>query len=253
LISGFPQTRRSWNRLIPLLSSKFQTIPADLPSFGDSGFLSAPATTENVARVFHAFVANLGVPLHVVAHDFGAWCAYSWVLLFPDDFKSLTLIEAGIPGVTLLNDIQLSDYKRKWNFIFQMLPDLPAELIKGKEEVYVGWWFKNKVYRPGAVSPHDVAAYVAAYAREGRMDAAFDYCRKIVDDMEFNKKQFTGKLPVRLLAVGGQYSIPTMGEALRPYFQNVTSTVIPDSGHFVPEEQPEALAKTLMAFLEAAA
>jgi hypothetical protein len=31
LISGFPQTRRSWKRLIPLLSSKFETIPADLP------------------------------------------------------------------------------------------------------------------------------------------------------------------------------------------------------------------------------
>jgi pimeloyl-ACP methyl ester carboxylesterase len=249
LISGFPQTRRSWNRLIPLLSPKFQTIPADLPSFGDSGFLSAPATTENVARVFHAFVARLGVPLHVVAHDFGAWCAYSWALLFPGDFKSLTLIEAGIPGVTLLNDIQISDYKRKWNFIFQMLPDLPADLTKGKEDIYVGWWFENKVYKPGAVPPRDVAAYVAAYAREGRMDAAFDYCRRIVDDMEFNKKQFTSKLSIRLLAVGGQHSIPTMGEALQPYFQNVTSVVIPDAGHFVPEEQPEALAKALTAFL----
>jgi pimeloyl-ACP methyl ester carboxylesterase len=253
LISGFPQTRRSWNRLIPLLSPTFQTIPADLPSFGDSGFLSAPATTENVGRVFHEFVANLGVPLHVVAHDFGAWCAYSWALLFPEDFKSLTLIEAGIPGITLLNDIQLSDYKRKWNFIFQMLPDLPAELTKGKEDIYVGWWFKNKVYRPGAIPPGDVAAYVAAYAREGRMDAAFDYCRKIVEDMEFNKRQFTGKIPIRLLAVGGQYSIPTMGESLEPYFQHVTPLVIADAGHFVPEEQPEALAKALIPFLGAAA
>jgi pimeloyl-ACP methyl ester carboxylesterase len=194
---------------------------------------------------------NLGVPLHIVAHDFGAWCAYSWALLFPSDFKSLTLIEAGIPGITLLNDIQLSDYKRKWNFIFQMLPDLPAELTKGKEDIYVGWWFKNKVYKPGAVPPRDVAAYVAAYAREGRMDAAFDYCRKIVDDMEFNKKQFRDKLPVRLLAVGGQYSIPTMGESLKPYFQNVTSLVVPDAGHFVPEEQPEELAKALVPFLSA--
>jgi pimeloyl-ACP methyl ester carboxylesterase len=52
LISGFPQTRRSWNRLIPLLSAKFELIPADLPSFGDSGLLSAPASTENVARCF---------------------------------------------------------------------------------------------------------------------------------------------------------------------------------------------------------
>jgi pimeloyl-ACP methyl ester carboxylesterase len=253
LISGFPQTRRSWNKLIPFLSPPFQAIPADLPSFGDSGFLSAPATTENVAKIFHEFVRHLGTPLHVVAHDFGAWCAYSWALLFPDDFKSLTLIEAGIPGVTLPNDIQLSDSKRKWNFIFQMLPDLPAELTKGKEGIYVGWWFKNKVYQPGSVCPDDVAAYVAAFAREGRMDAAFDYCRRIVEDMEFNKKQFTAKLPIRLLAVGGQHSIPKMGEALEPYFKSVTSVVIPNAGHFVPEEQPEALAKVLIPFLGAVA
>lgn len=249
LISGFPQTRLSWNRLTPLLSQRFQAIPADLPSFGDSGILSAPATTENVGKIFHEFVGTLGAPLHVVAHDFGAWCAYSWALLFPEDFKSLTLIEAGIPGITLLNDIQLSDYKRKWNFIFMMLPDLPAELIKGKEDIYVGWWYKNKVHKPGAVPPDAVAAYVKAYARDGRMDAAFDYCRRILDDMDFNKKHFKNKLPIRLLAVGGQYSIPNMGELLRPYFQDVKPVVIADSGHFVPEEQPEALAKELMAFL----
>ena len=249
LISGFPQTRLSWNRLIPLLTSKFRTIPADLPSVGGSGILAGPATTENVARVFHEFVFTLGAPMHVVAHDFGAWVGYSWALLFPDDFKSLTLIDAGIPGVTLTEDIQLSDYKRKWNFIFQMLPDLAAELTKGKEDAYVGWWFKNKVHTPGAIPPRDVSAYVNAYAREGRMDAAFDYCRRILDDMEFNKKQSKGKLRIRLLAVGGQYSVPNMGDALRPYFENVTSVVIRDSGHFVPEEQPDALAKALLAFL----
>jgi pimeloyl-ACP methyl ester carboxylesterase len=252
LISGFPQTRRSWNRVVPLLAKDFQTIAADLPSFGDSGILSAPATTENVGRIFHEFVANLSPPLHVVAHDFGAWVAFSWALLFREDFKSLTLIDAGIPGVTLTEDVQLSDYKRKWNFIFQMLPGLPAELTEGKEDIYVGWWFKNKVYKPGVISPRDVAAYVRAYARKGRMDAAFDYCRKIIDDMEFNKNQFKEKLPIRLLAVGGDHSIPNMGESLQPYFDNVTPMVIAESGHFVPEEQPEALAKALKSFLQAA-
>jgi pimeloyl-ACP methyl ester carboxylesterase len=29
----------------------------------------------------------------------------------------------------------------------------------------------------------------------------------------------------------------------------VTAVVIPESGHFVPEEQPEALARALLAFL----
>jgi len=250
MISGYPSTRRSWNRLIPLLSPKYECIPTDLPSVGGSGLLHAPATTENVARVFHEFVTTkLSTPLDVVAHDFGAWCAFSWALLYPSDFKSLTLIEAGIPGVTLTSVVDLSDYKRKWNFIFQMLPDLPAELTKGHEAAYVGWWYQNKVYKPGSIPPSDVAAYVAAYARPGRMDAAFDYCRQILVDMEFNKSHFTERLPMRLLAVGGQHSIPTMGDALAPYFQNTTSLVVPDSGHFVPEEQPEAMARALLAFL----
>jgi pimeloyl-ACP methyl ester carboxylesterase len=249
LISGFPQTRLSWRKVVPLLSQHYECIAADLPSFGDSAILPVPATTENVARVFHEFVADQGGPLHVVAHDFGAWVAYSWALLFPEDFKSLTLIEAGIPGVTLKNDIELSDFKRKWNFIFMMVPDLPAELTRGKEDVYVGWWYKNKVHTPGAVPPRDVNAYVKAFSRPGRMDAAFDYCRNIVVDMEFNGSHFKEKLGLRLLAVGGQYSIPAMGDSLQPYFRDITSVVIPDAGHFVPEEQPEQLTKALITHL----
>ena len=138
LISGFPQTRRSWNRIVPMLSDNYETVAADLPSFGDSAMLAAPATTENVGRVFHEFVCMIGTPLHVVAHDFGAWVACSWALLFEEDFKSLTLVDAGIPGVTLTEEVQLSDFKLKWNFIFQMLPNLPAALTKGKEDLYVG-------------------------------------------------------------------------------------------------------------------
>jgi hypothetical protein len=85
-----------------------------------------------------------------------------------------------------------------------MLPDMPAELMKGKEDIYVGWWFKHRVYKPGAIPRNDVDAYEQAYAREGRMDAAFDYYRKILEDIEFNKKQFKNKLPIRLLAVSGE-------------------------------------------------
>jgi pimeloyl-ACP methyl ester carboxylesterase len=250
LLSGFPQTRRSWNKVVPLLSRNFMTVTADLPNFGDSGILTAPATTENAARIFHEFVSELDSPLHVVAHDFGAWVAYSWALLFPRDFKSLTLIDAGIPGVTLTEDVQLSDYKRKWNFIFQMLPDLPAALTKGKEEIYTRWWFTNKVYKPGAIAANDAAAYAASYAREGRMDAAMDYCRQIIADIDFNKRHFRTKLPIRLLAVGGEHSIPNMGQALKSYFENVTTLVVAQSGHFVPEEQPVVLAEALQLFLK---
>jgi pimeloyl-ACP methyl ester carboxylesterase len=159
------------------------------------------------------------------------------------------LIDAGIPGVTLTEDVQLSDFKRKWNFIFQMLPELPAALTEGKEDLYCGWWFRNKVHDPSAISPQDARAYAQSYAREGRMDAAMDYCRQILEGMDFNRKQFSGKLPIPLLAVGGEHSIPGMAESLVPYFQDITPVVVRESGHFVPEEQPPVLADALKAFV----
>ena len=41
-----------------------------------------------------------------------------------------------------------------------------------------------------------------------------------------------------------------MGEALIPYFENVTPLIVAQSGHFVPEEQPVVLAEALQSFLK---
>ena len=43
-----------------------------------------------------------------------------------------------------------------------------------------------------------------------------------------------------------------MGDALKPYFDDVTSVVVAQSGLFVPEKQPAALANALMAFFDRA-
>jgi hypothetical protein len=45
---------------------------------------------------------------------------------------------------------------------------------------------------------------------------------------------------------------PKYGDALKPYFDDVTSVVVAQSGPFVPEEQPAALANALMAFFDRA-
>jgi pimeloyl-ACP methyl ester carboxylesterase len=98
-------------------------------------------------------------------------------------------------------------------------------------------------------SPRMMRQPMRGLMHEKAIYAAMDYCRQIVADMEYSKRQFKAKSRVRLLAVGGDHSIPNMSEALKPYFENVTSLVVADSGHFVPEEQPAALASALRAFL----
>jgi pimeloyl-ACP methyl ester carboxylesterase len=104
------------------------------------------------------------------------------------------------------------------------------------------------VYKPGVIPDKEIDSLRYVLTRERARDAAFDYYRKIVEDMEFNKKTVQAKLPIRLLAVGGALN-SGYGRLAAALLQDVKSVVIRDSGHFVPEQQPNALAKALLAFL----
>jgi len=54
-------------------------------------------------------------------------------------------------------------------------------------------------------------------------------------------------MPV-LAGSADQGSIPDMAIPLRAFAENVTGIIIPHSGHFIPEEQPEVLARHLHSF-----
>ena len=53
-----------------------------------------------------------------------------------------------------------------------------------------------------------------------------------------------------VLGVSAQHgSIPDMGKPLLPYADHTHSVTIPDTGHFIPEEQSELLAQALRDFI----
>jgi pimeloyl-ACP methyl ester carboxylesterase len=41
-----------------------------------------------------------------------------------------------------------------------------------------------------------------------------------------------------------------MAASLSPWADNVTGVVIPQAGHFIPDEQPDAVARALSAFID---
>ncbi len=40
-----------------------------------------------------------------------------------------------------------------------------------------------------------------------------------------------------------------MAASIRPWADNTTGIVVPDAGHFIPDEQPDAVAAALAAFI----
>ncbi|HEY4142322.1 MAG TPA: hypothetical protein VGM57_12965, partial [Pseudolabrys sp.] len=74
----------------------------------------------------------------------------------------------------------------------------------------------------------------------------------IFDSMAQNKATAETKLTMPILAVGGSGGL---GDAMRGTFSafspHLTGAVIPNCGHYVPEEAPEALLAAMLPFLAA--
>jgi pimeloyl-ACP methyl ester carboxylesterase len=88
------------------------------------------------------------------------------------------------------------------------------------------------------------------------MRAGFEYYRAFPQDAIQNANYSKTKLTMPVLALGGGY-IPTFGGnitmpsivyGMQQLAQNVTGITVPNSGHFIPEEQPGFVIKILNNF-----
>ncbi|MDB5991082.1 MAG: alpha/beta hydrolase fold [Herbaspirillum sp.] len=73
----------------------------------------------------------------------------------------------------------------------------------------------------------------------------------IPKDAEDNRNSMSTKLPMPVLAIGGIKSFgATEAVVMRNAALNVTELVVPDSGHWLMEEQPAVTAQAIQEFLE---
>jgi pimeloyl-ACP methyl ester carboxylesterase len=253
LTAGFPQSWYAWRRVMPLLAPRFHVIAVDLPGQGDSDKPLGGYDTQTAARRVNALLKALGVDRHfLVGHDVGSWVAYPYAHEFQQELDGVVFLDANIPGVTLQPVIRVADpdYWRNWHFLFNMIDDLPEALLKDRERILIEWFFNKKT--ANATSTFEVAdidEYERVYAVLGGMRGMLGYYRAVIQDMEQNKKLFERRLTLPMLALGGDVgSAPNIFEAMKPLGENVRGGVIAGSGHYIPEEQPEALAAKLEDF-----
>ena len=173
-------------------------------------------------------------------------------MLYSQQIIKLALLDAGIPGITLPDALPATPDKawKTWHFAFHQLPDLPEALITGREDIYLEWFLRRKAVSPMVFSDADIAEYVRLLKQKGALRAGLAPYREVMISATQNRKLTEkGKLTLPLLAISAdQGSIPDMAAPLRQYAENVAGITIGHSGHFIPDEQPEALAKALAEF-----
>ncbi|GAB1331948.1 alpha/beta fold hydrolase [Streptomyces sennicomposti] len=254
LLAGFPQTWWAWRKVTPRLADRFHVIAVDLPGQGHSERPDISYDTHTVAAHVHAAVKALGVsPYWLVAHDIGAWVAFSLALTHQSQLRGLALLDAGVPGITLPDAIPTDPERawKTWHFAFHLVPDLPETLLAGRERDYVGWFLKVKALSPDTFDDAEIEHYAASVAADGGLHASLAYYRDAAESARKNHEALAQqRLDLPVLGISSSHgSIPDMAASVRPWADHATGIVVPDAGHFIPDEQPGAVAAALTGFI----
>jgi len=253
LLAGFPESWFAWRHVMSHLADKYRIIAIDLPGQGDTDKPLSGYDTQTVATRLHAFVASLELGSYfLAAHDVGAWVAFPYAMMYGDEIRAMTLMDAGIPGVSLPDKLPSDSDKswKTWHFSFHAVADLPEALLAGRERIYLEWFFREKTVNYRCYGEAEIAEYERLLKAPGGLRAGLAFYRALSRSAAQNAelaRQRRLTMPVLGLSAD-QGSVPDMAATLRAFGDEIYSQQITDCGHFQPEEQPEAVARALELF-----
>ena len=249
LLHGYGETGDMWAPLAADLARDHLVIVPDLRGMGLS---SKPAggydkSTQAVDMVGVLDALQIG-RTDLVTHDIGNMVGYAFAARNRDRVTRFVLMDAPLPGVGPWDELLKNPLL--WHFRFGG-PDM-ERLVAGRERIYLDRFWNEFSASPARFSEASRVHYAALYARPGAMHAGFAqfaaFDRDAADNAGFVA---AGKLTMPVLAIGGAKSFgPMMATVVRFAASDVTEAVIPDSGHWLMEEQPVATISAVRGFLD---
>ena len=242
LLHGWPQTWYEWRHIMPALAKNYTVIAPDLRGLGDSSKPFTGYDGNTNAEDIYQLLSQLGFQkIYLVGHDLGVLTAYSYAASHPNNVSKLVILD--VPP--LLRGFE----NCCWWFRFHGTPDIPEALTAGKEREYLSWFYDNESYNSAAITQADRDEYVSKYSAPGGMHSGFEYYRAFPITVEQNKEHANVRLPMPVLALGGEYSFGTAAlTSMKSLATDVRGGIVPFSGHWIPEEQPDFLIKQLASF-----
>ena len=244
LLHGWPQRWTSWRKVMPLLATDHDVVVADLRGIGGSDKPTSGYEKKTMAGDVLQLLDELAIDsAHIVGHDIGAMIAFAFAYQWPKRAKTITLIDAPMPGTEIFETIRT--HPLCWHFPFHAAPVVPERLTAGREDFYYNHFMKSV----GEISDEEIADTIQTYSDPEVATAGFNLYRAFTQDVEDNKKFMEKNLrpPVLGLNGGKNFNFPFLVESLRPIATSVEGRCM-DAGHWIPDTNARELADELTGF-----
>ncbi|RWF48000.1 MAG: alpha/beta hydrolase [Mesorhizobium sp.] len=241
LLHGWPQSSYAFERV----------VAPDLPCIGGSQGVPEAGDKRTLARLMRGVAETCGLRQLVAAgHDVGGQIVFALLSDHPEILSGAAIMDVVIPGVAPWEKVIRNP--QIWHFAFHAIPALPETLVSGHQSAYFDFFF-NVLSKDRASIPDDAREiYAKAYSRPESLQAGFDWYRAFPEDAKANAARPAKPIAVPVLYLRGAAESGDIGDyvdGLRAAgLSNVEGDIIADSGHFVADENPEALAARLARF-----
>ena len=263
LLHGYPQTHVLWHRIAPRLMKRYRLVLCDLRGYGSSSVPADDAqhysySKRAMARDMIAVADALGLERFLFCgHDRGARVGYRLALDHPERVEKLALLDI-VPTHAmwhrLTRDLAMKTFH--WSFLAQPAPW--PETIIGRDPQD---WMDHKLALWGGTGdlsifdPEALAHYRHFFKDPARIHATCeDYRAGATYDLAADEADVAvgRKITCPVAVFWGDKGIPdkTGGplDIWRDWCLNVTGHAIA-SGHFLPEENPDATVAAIEGFL----
>src|SRR5271155_5090496 len=248
MLHGFGDTGDMWAPVAKVLMKDHTVIAPDLRGMGLSAHPDTGYTKKNQALDIAGVMDVLKVKsAALVTHDIGNMVGYALAAQFPQRITRWAVIDAPLPGIGDWDNIIRSPLL--WHFNFRG-PD-EERLVKGRERIYLDRFWNELSADPQKIDTETRDHYAALYAKPHAMHDAFEQFAAFNQDAIDNKALAEGgKLTMPVLAIGAEKSFGTgMADVLRFVASNVSGGIVPNSGHWIMEENPQATIKIVTEFI----
>jgi len=248
LLHGYGETGDMWAPLASELVRDRTVIVPDLRGMGLSDHPPGGYDKKSQGRDVAAILDALEIKrVELITHDIGNMVGYAFAAQFPARVMRFVIMDAPLPGIGPWDDIVRSH--ALWHFSFWG-PDA-ERLVDGRERIYLDRFWNEFSADPKNFDEASRAHYAALYARPGAMHSGFEQFKAFDQDAIDNRAFLAkGKLDMPVLAIGGEKSFgPTMAAVMRIVATDVEEGVVPNSGHWLMEENPRATIALIREFL----
>jgi pimeloyl-ACP methyl ester carboxylesterase len=251
LLPGWPQTWWAFHKILPALAKRYTVIAVDLRGMGGSDKPADGYDKKTMARDVHTLVRHLGYDsVNIAGHDIGAMVAHSFAVNHRAATRKVVLMDVGHPDASLYQQpllVKPGHGFSLWWFAFNQVQGLPEQLIAGRSRYLVDYFMDAFPPDPSTIDELSRRIYAHVYSGPQAIRAGNAWYQAFHQDIEdFGTYD---RITAPFLGLTSEYSYEFMKAAWAEQGTDVRVHKVPGTGHFLPEENPQAVIAELTSFL----